>query len=263
LFNLAAQSFVGTSFEQPLFTSEVDAIGPLRILEAIRSMRLETRFYQASTSEMFGKVAESPQRETTSLHPRSPYGVAKVFAHYITRNYREAYGMHASSGILFNHESPLRGQEFVTRKITIGLAKIANGSQEVLSLGNLDAQRDWGHARDFVRAMWLITDQAAGGEFVIATGKTTAVREFVNLAGTIAGFDLQFEGEGVNEVGRDKKSGQTIVRVDAAFFRPAEVDVLLGDATRARDLLGWEPAISLEELAQEMVEADIRRLRTN
>lgn len=260
LFNLAAQSFVGTSFDQPIFTSEVDAIGPLRVLDAIRSLRLTTRFYQASTSEMFGQVSETPQRETTVLHPRSPYGVAKTFAHLITRNYREAYGMHASSGILFNHESPLRGEQFVTRKISMGIAAIAAGRQSVLRLGNLDASRDWGHARDYVRGMWMMTDQAAGGEFVLASGRTCTVRDFVKMAASAADMDIEFEGEGVDTVGVDKKSGVVIVRVDPAFFRPAEVDFLLGDASKARDILGWQPEVSFEELAKEMVEADIRRI---
>lgn len=260
LFNLAAQSFVGTSFDQPIFTSEVDAVGPLRLLEAIRGLRLATRFYQASTSEMFGKVAETPQRETTALNPRSPYAVAKTFAHFITRNYREAYGMHASSGILFNHESPLRGPQFVTRKISMGIASVVAGKLDVLRLGNLDASRDWGHARDYVKGMWIITDQQASGEFVLATGRTSTVRDFIKMAAKVVGMELDFEGDGVDETGIDRKSGAIVVRVDPAYFRPAEVDLLVGDASRAKDILGWTPEISLESLVTEMVEADLRRL---
>lgn len=261
VFNLAAQSFVGASFEQPIFTSDVDAFGPLRLLEAIRTVDTTIRFYQASTSELYGKVVETPQSETTPFYPRSPYAVAKSFAHYITRNYREAYGMHASAGILFNHESPLRGQEFVTRKITVGLARIANGRQEVVELGNMDARRDWGHAADYVRGMAMMLEQEDADEYVLATGVTTTVRRFVELAGEAAGFRIEWRGEGVKEEGVDAKSGNTVVRVNPAFFRPAEVDLLLGDPTRARERLGWRAETTVEQLAHDMVAADLRRTR--
>lgn len=263
LFNLAAQSFVGTSFSQPLFTSDVDAMGTLRVLEAVRQICPTSKFYQASTSEMFGHVVETPQRETTPLYPRSPYGVAKVFAHYMTRNYRESYGMHASSGILFNHESPLRGEEFVTRKVTVGFASIVAGKQEVIELGNLGAMRDWGHAKDYVRGMWMITDHPHGGEYVLATGRAITIREFVQMAGRAAGFDLEFQGTEVDEVAIDRKTGRIIVRVNPAFFRPAEVELLIGDATKAKVDLRWEPSSTLEDLVVEMVEADLRRLKHN
>ncbi len=262
IFNLAAQSFVGASFEQPLFTSDVDALGPLRVLEAIRLADHPIRFYQASSSEMFGKVQEVPQKETTTLYPRSPYGVAKVFAHYMTRNYRESYGLHLSSGILFNHESPLRGEEFVTRKITLAFARIKAGLQATLDLGNMDAERDWGHARDYVKGMWLMTDQPTGGEYVLATGEKRTVRAFVELAAQYSGFDIVFEGQGVDEVGRDRSSGRVLVKVDPAFFRPAEVDLLIGDASKAEQVLGWRAEMDLEGLAREMVEADLRRINT-
>ena len=259
IFNLAAQSFVGASFRQPLFTSNVDALGVLRILESIRRLNPEITFYQASTSEMFGNVHETPQTENTTLHPRSPYGVAKTFGHYITRNYREAYGIHASSGILFNHESPLRGEDFVTRKITSTFARIHHGSDEVLKLGNMNAQRDWGHARDYVRGMWLMTEQPEADDYVLASGVTTSIREFLKLAAAQLGWDIAFDGTGLNEKGRDRITGRILVEVSPEFYRAAEVDVLLGDATKARTTLGWQPETSLPQLVEEMVAADVRR----
>ncbi len=244
VYNLAAQSFVQTSFSQPVFTGEVTALGVTRLLDAIRIVDPEIRFYQASSSEMFGKVVEVPQRETTPFYPRSPYGVAKVYGHWITVNYRESYGMHASSGILFNHESPRRGLEFVTRKISHGVARIALGLDNELRLGNLDAQRDWGFAGDYVRAMWLMLQQDKPGDYVVATGQTHSVRRFCELAFGYAGLDYQ-----------------KYVVVDERFFRPAEVDLLVGDPSRAREKLGWKPEVSFEQLVEMMVEADIRTLR--
>ncbi len=244
VYNLAAQSFVQTSFSQPVFTGEVTALGVTRLLDAIRIVDPDIRFYQASSSEMFGKVVETPQRETTPFYPRSPYGVAKVYGHWITVNYRESYGMHASSGILFNHESPRRGLEFVTRKISHGVARIALGLDRELRLGNLDAQRDWGYAGDYVRAMWLMLQQDQPGDYVVATGQTHSVRRFCELAFAYAGLDY-----------RD------YVVVDERFFRPAEVDLLVGDASRAREKLGWKPEVSFEQLVEMMVEADLRLLR--
>ncbi|ABU59271.1 MULTISPECIES: GDP-mannose 4,6-dehydratase [Roseiflexus] len=244
VYNLAAQSFVQTSFSQPVFTGEVTALGVTRLLDAIRIVDPEIRFYQASSSEMFGKVVEVPQRETTPFYPRSPYGVAKVYGHWITVNYRESYGMHASSGILFNHESPRRGLEFVTRKISHGVARIALGLDTELRLGNLDAQRDWGFAGDYVRAMWLMLQQDQPGDYVVATGQTHSVRRFCELAFGYAGLDYQKH-----------------VVVDERFFRPAEVDLLVGDPSRAYEQLGWKPEVSFEQLVEMMVEADIRLLR--
>ena len=260
-YNLAAQSFVGTSFEQPLFTADVDALGVLRILEAIRQLCPEARFYQASTSEMFGKVQETPQRETTPFWPRSPYGVAKVYGHWITVNYREAHELHASCGILFNHESPLRGQEFVTRKITATLARMREGSEEILELGNLEARRDWGFAGDYVRGMWLMLQQDEGDDFVLSTGENHAVRDFLAAAAAAADFDLAWDGEGAETTAHDRASGRLIMRVNPAFYRPAEVDVLLGDPAKAREVLGWQPEVSFEQLVAMMVEADLERLR--
>ncbi|ABQ92281.1 GDP-mannose 4,6-dehydratase [Roseiflexus sp. RS-1] len=245
VYNLAAQSFVQTSFSQPVFTGEVTALGVTRLLDAIRIVDPDIRFYQASSSEMFGKVVETPQRETTPFYPRSPYGVAKVYGHWITVNYRESYGMHASSGILFNHESPRRGLEFVTRKISHGVARIALGLDRELRLGNLDAQRDWGYAGDYVRAMWLMLQQDQPGDYVVATGQTHSVRRFCELAFAYAGLDY-----------RD------YVVVDERFFRPAEVDLLVGDPSRAREKLGWKPEVSFEQLVEMMVEADLRMLRS-
>jgi GDPmannose 4,6-dehydratase len=260
VFNLAAQSFVATSFEQPLLTADADAIGCLRILEAMRLSAPEARFYQASTSEMFGKVRETPQTELTPFHPRSPYGVAKLFAHAITVNYRESYGMHASSGILFNHESPLRGLEFVTRKITSHMAQIKNGRLDLLEVGNLDAERDWGHARDYVRGIYLMSQADKPDDFVLASGRKATVREFVQKAAVVAGFDLVFENTGINEIAVDRKTGNRVVSVSSKFFRPAEVELLIGDPSKAKRKLGWEASTGLEQLVEDMMKADLDRL---
>jgi GDPmannose 4,6-dehydratase len=259
IYNLGAQSHVAVSFETPEYTANADALGTLRLLEAIRILGLaaKTRFYQAATSEMFGKVHETPQRESTPFHPRSPYGVAKLYAHWITVNYRESYGMYACSGILFNHESPLRGETFVTRKITRGLARIRVGLEPCLFLGNLDARRDWGHARDFVRAQWLMLQQQQPEDFVVATGEQHSVREFVELAGRELGMRIQWTGSGAEERGVDAKSGRTVVRIDTRYLRPAEVDTLLGDATRARTQLGWQPTVTFAQLVAEMAAHDL------
>jgi GDPmannose 4,6-dehydratase len=259
IYNLAAQSHVGVSFETPEYTANADAVGTLRVLEAIRILGLEkkTRFYQASTSEMFGKVQEIPQRETTPFYPRSPYGAAKVYAYWITVNYREAYGLYACNGILFNHESPLRGETFVSRKITRALTRIRVGLQDTLHLGNLDSRRDWGHARDYVRAQWLMLQQAEAEDFVIATGVQFSVRDFVETASTLLEMKIEWKGEGVDEVGIDTRSGRTLVRVDPRYFRPTEVETLLGDATKARQKLGWTAEVTFPELVAEMVESDL------
>jgi GDPmannose 4,6-dehydratase len=259
IYNLAAQSHVGVSFESPEYTADTDALGTLRLLEAIRILGLQkrTRFYQASTSEMFGLVQEIPQRETTPFYPRSPYGVAKLYAYWIAVNYRESYGMYACNGILFNHESPLRGETFVSRKITRALTRITTGLQQVLYLGNLDARRDWGHARDYVRAQWLMLQQDVPEDFVIATGLQFAVRDFVVAAAGHLGMQIEWHGSGVEEVGIDRASGRTIVRIDPIYFRPAEVETLLGDATKAQQKLGWKAEIPFAELVREMVEADL------
>jgi GDPmannose 4,6-dehydratase len=259
IYNLAAQSHVAVSFETPEYTANSDALGALRILEAIRILGLErrTRFYQASTSEMFGKVQEVPQRETTPFYPRSPYGAAKVYAYWITVNYREAYGMYACNGILFNHESPERGETFVTRKITRGLARIQLGLQEVVHLGNLDSLRDWGHARDYVEAQWLMLQQAEAEDFVIATGEQHSVREFVELSGAELGMRIEWTGRGTQEQGVDAASGRTVVKIDSRYFRPTEVDTLLGDPAKARAKLGWVARTSFQELVREMVSADL------
>ena len=261
LYNLAAQSFVYLSFEQPIYTADVDGIGALRILEAIRQVVPSTRFYQASTSEMFGKAQKTPQDETTPFYPRSPYGFSKLFAHWATVNYRESYGIHASSGILFNHESPLRGREFVTRKITWSLARIRHGELDVLELGNLDAARDWGFAGDYVEGMWLMLQQQAADDFVLATGENHSVRSFVDTAASRLGFDLEWSGAGAAERGIDRKTGKTIVRVNPAFYRPAEVDVLIGRPAKAERVLGWKRKIGFAELVTMMAEADDRRVR--
>ena len=257
LYNLAAQSHVGVSFEQPEYTADVCATGVLRLLEALRSNRLETRFYQASTSELFGRAETDTQNEQTPFRPRSPYAVAKLYGHFIVGNYREGYGMHASAGILFNHESPRRGENFVTRKITLGLAKVRAGQAEHIALGNLDARRDWGHARDYVELMWRMLQQDQPDDYVAATGVTRSVREFVELAGRAAGFDITWEGEAEAELGRDRATGDVIVRIDPRYYRPTEVGHLCGDATKAREVLGWEPQTSLEALVEEMVAADL------
>jgi GDPmannose 4,6-dehydratase len=259
IYNLAAQSHVAVSFETPEYTANSDAVGTLRVLEAIRILGLEqkTRFYQASTSEMFGKVQEIPQRETTPFYPRSPYGAAKVYAYWITVNYREAYGLYACNGILFNHESPLRGETFVSRKITRALTRIKVGLQETLHLGNLDSRRDWGHARDYVRAQWLMLQQEVPEDFVIATGKQFSVRDFVVAAGSLLDMKIEWQGDGVEEVGIDTVTGRTLVRVDPRYFRPTEVETLLGDATKARQKLGWTAEVSFPELVAEMVESDL------
>jgi GDPmannose 4,6-dehydratase len=254
IYNLGAQSHVKVSFEMPEYTGMVDGLGTLRILEAVRLLGMEkkTRIYQASTSEMFGKVQEIPQTETTPFYPRSPYGVAKVYGYWIVKNYRESYGLHASSGILFNHESPRRGETFVTRKITRGLSSISTGQQDILYLGNLNAKRDWGHAQDFVEAMWMMLQQDEPDDYVIATGEQYSVREFVEEAAPYFGMNIVWEGEGLNEVGMDKNTGKTIIKVNPKYFRPAEVETLLGDASKAKEKLGWEPKISFEQLVEDM-----------
>jgi GDPmannose 4,6-dehydratase len=258
IYNLAAQSHVAVSFEEPEYTANADGTGVLRILEAIRSLGLEskTRFYQASTSELFGKVQEVPQTETTPFYPRSPYAVAKMYAYWITVNYREAYGIYACNGILFNHESPLRGETFVTRKITRALARISLGTQDCLYLGNMDAKRDWGHAKDYVRMQWLMLQQEEADDFVIATGKQYSVKEFLEIGCKKLGMSVTWQGEGVDEKGYDA-NGRCIVAVDPQYFRPTEVETLLGDATKAKQLLGWEPEISFDELVTEMVDYDL------
>lgn len=259
VYNLAAQSFVGVSFDQPVTTAEITGIGPLNLLEAIRIVNPTIRFYQASTSEMFGKVQAIPQTEDTPFYPRSPYGVAKLYAHWITVNYREGYNIFGCSGILFNHESPLRGREFVTRKITDSMAKIKLGQLDVLELGNLDAKRDWGYAKEYVEGMWRMLQADKPDTYVLATNRTETVRDFVSMAARAAGFELAWEGHGESEVGMDTKSGRTIVRVNPKFYRPAEVDLLIGDPSKAQRELGWAPKTTLEELCQMMVEADLRR----
>jgi GDPmannose 4,6-dehydratase len=259
IYNLAAQSHVQVSFETPEYTANADALGPLRLLEAIRILGLKdkVRFYQASTSELYGKACEVPQTEKTPFYPRSPYGAAKLYAYWITVNYREAYSMHASNGILFNHESPLRGETFVTRKITRAAAAIALGLQEKLYLGNLNARRDWGHARDYALGMWQILQQDAADDYVLATGETHSVREFAEAAFEEAGFGLQWTGDGGSEKGLDRKTGRVLVEIDPHYFRPAEVDILQGDASKAKAVLGWEPTVSFRELVAEMVAADL------
>lgn len=275
IYNLGAQSHVSVSFESPEYTADVDALGTLRILEAIRLLGLEkkTRFYQASTSELYGKVQEVPQKETTPFYPRSPYAAAKLYAYWITVNYREAYGLYACNGILFNHESERRGETFVTRKITRGLCNIAQGLQKCLYMGNLDALRDWGHAKDYVRMQWLMLQQEKPDDFVIATGKQCSVRDFINMAAQCLGITLRFEGSGVNEIGvvekvkaKDApavKIGDKLIEVDSRYFRPTEVDTLLGDPSKAKKLLGWEPEISIEKMCADMVAYDLDQARRN
>ena len=259
IYNLAAQSFVGVSFEQPIATANITGLGALHLLESIRIINPKIKFYQASTSEMFGKVQEIPQKESTPFYPRSPYGVAKLYAHWMTVNYRESYDIFASSGILFNHESPLRGLEFVTRKITDAVAKIKLGKLDVLELGNLDAKRDWGFAKEYVEGMYLMLQAPKSGTYVLATNKTETVREFVKLAFKAVDIDIEFKGKGIDETAIDKNSGKTVVKVNPKFFRPAEVDLLIGDATKAKEELGWEPKCTLEELCNMMVQADLER----
>jgi GDPmannose 4,6-dehydratase len=260
IYNLGAQSHVMVSFETPEYTANADGLGTLRILEAMRILGLQskTRFYQASTSELYGKVREIPQTETTPFYPRSPYGAAKLYAYWITVNYRESYGFFACNGILFNHESPIRGETFVTRKVTRGLARIKAGLQETLYVGNLDARRDWGHARDYVRMMWMMLQQPEPEDYVIATGRQHSVRELIELTAAALGLRIGWQGNGADERGIDPDSGRTIVAIDPRYFRPAEVDTLLGDPSKARRQLGWEPEISFEELVREMVAADLK-----
>lgn len=257
VYNLAAQSFVATSWEQPLATAQIDALGVTNMLEAIRMVKPSCKFYQASTSEMFGLVQEIPQKETTPFYPRSPYGVAKVYGHWITKNYRESYGMFACSGILFNHESERRGKEFVTRKITDAVARIKLGIQDHVELGNLSSKRDWGHSKDYVYAMWLMLQQDKPDDYVVATGETRTVREFVETAFAKAGMEVEFSGEGMNEIGTDKATGKMVVKVNPDFFRPAEVDILIGDPTKADTVLGWERKIKFDELVERMVKNDL------
>jgi len=263
IYNLAAQSHVAVSFEMPEYTANADALGTLRLLEAVRILGLEkrTRFYQASTSEMFGLAQQIPQTETTPFYPRSPYGAAKLYAHWITVNYREAYGLFACSGILFNHESPVRGETFVTRKITRGLARIREGLEDCVFLGNLDARRDWGHAADYARAQWLMLQQPAPDDYVIATGVQHTVREFATLAAAALGFELEWRGSGAGEQGVDRRSGKTLIRIDPRYFRPTEVDSLLGDAAKARRVLGWRPERTLADLIKEMIDRDLELAR--
>ena len=254
IYNLGAQSHVKVSFEMPEFTGQVDGLGTLRILEAVRLLGLEnkTKIYQASTSELYGLVQETPQKETTPFYPRSPYGVAKIYGYWIVKNYRESYGMHASSGILFNHESPRRGETFVTRKIVLGLSNIQKGNQDCLYLGNLNAKRDWGHAKDFVEAMWLMLQQDEPEDYVIATGSQYSVREFVEEAAPYFGMKIVWMGEGLNEFGYDLNTKKTVIQINPKYFRPAEVETLLGDATKAKEKLGWEPKISFKQLVEDM-----------
>ena len=260
VYNLAAQSFVGVSFDQPVTTTEITGVGAVNLLEAIRIVNPDIRYYQASTSEMFGKVQEVPQTEATPFYPRSPYGVAKLYAHWMTVNYRESYGMFASSGILFNHESPLRGREFVTRKITDGIARIRAGELDCLELGNMDAKRDWGFAREYVEGMWRMLQADEPDTYVLATNRTETVRDFVTMAARAAGIEIEWTGTEENEKGIDKATGRTIIAVNPAFYRPAEVELLIGNPEKARRELGWEPRTSLEELCRMMVEADMERV---
>ena len=259
VYNLAAQSFVGVSFDQPIATAAITGIGPVHLLEAIRTVNPKIRFYQASTSEMFGKVQEIPQRESTPFYPRSPYGVAKLYAHWMTINYRESYGVFGSSGILFNHESPLRGQEFVTRKITNTVARISLGQEGMLELGNMDAKRDWGFAKDYIEGMYLMLQADKPDTYVLATNRTENVRDFVTMSFKAVGIALNWKGQAENETATDKATGKVVVKVNPKFYRPAEVALLIGDPAKAKKELGWEPKTTLEELCNMMVEADVRR----
>lgn len=259
IYNLGAQSHVRISFDMPEYTADVVALGTLRLLDAIRQTGVKTRFYQASSSEMFGKVAEIPQTENTPFHPRSPYGCSKVFAYWATRNYREAYGLHASNGILFNHESPRRGNTFVTKKITRGLARIKLGIDKKIFLGNLDAKRDWGYAKDYAYGMWLITQQDEPDDYVLSTGEAHSVREFIEIACKHFGIDLVWKGKGLDEKGIDRKSGKTIIEIDPVYFRPTEVDILIGDCSKARKKLGWKPTVTFKELVTMMCEEDLKK----
>lgn len=263
VYNLAAQSFVAVSFDQPITTAEITGLGPVNLLEAIRTVSPKTKFYQASTSEMFGKVQEIPQTEKTPFYPRSPYGVAKLYAHWITINYRESYNIFATSGILFNHESPLRGKEFVTRKITDAVAKIHLGKQETLELGNLDAKRDWGYAKEYVEGMWKMLQVDTPESYVLATGRTETVRDFVNMAFKAVSINIQWEGKDENEVGINPENGKILVKVNPNFYRPAEIDLLIGNPEKSKKELNWEPKTTLEELCQMMVDADIHRNTQN
>ena len=261
VYNLAAQSFVTTSWDTPIGTADINALGVTNMLEAIRQVKPEARFYQASTSEMFGMVQEMPQKESTPFYPRSPYGVAKLYGHWITKNYRESYGLFACSGILFNHESERRGLEFVTRKITDAAARISLGIQDHVELGNLDSKRDWGHSQDYVRAMWLMLQQDEPDDYVIATNETRTVREFAETAFRHAGIEIEWQGSGINEIGINKADGRTVVRVNENFFRPAEVDILLGDPSKAQEKLGWKREISFSQLVERMVRNDLERVK--
>tara|TARA_B100001559_G_scaffold84985_1_gene70749 strand:+ start:1013 stop:2047 length:1035 start_codon:yes stop_codon:yes gene_type:complete len=263
IYNLAAQSFVKTSYEQPIYTSDIDGIGVTRLLETIRNLGGKPKFYQASTSEMFGKVHESPQNEKTPFYPRSPYGIAKLYSHWMTINYREAWNIHACSGILFNHESPLRGTEFVTRKISQGMAQIALKKIKKINLGNLNAERDWGFAGDYVEAMWLMLQKDKPDDYVIATGETHSVRDFVQVAANSIDIDIEWNNEGNNEVGICKKTGNTIISVDKQYTRPSETDHLLGDASKAKENLGWKPSVNFQSLVNMMVEHDLKRMKDN
>lgn len=263
IYNLAAQSFVAISFEQPLLTSDVDGMGVLRILEAIKAINPKIKYYQASTSEMFGKVQETPQKETTPFHPRSPYGVAKLYAHWMTKNYRESYGIFACSGILFNHESPFRGIEFVTKKITNQVAKIKLGLAEKITLGNINAQRDWGYAKDYVKGMWKMLQHDSPDDYVLATGETNTIRRFVELAFDYIGIKIKWEGKGVDEKGYDATTGRLLVDISPEFYRPCEVDLLIGNATKAQEILQWQPTTKLEKLVGLMVDYDLEINKNN
>mgnify|MGYP001263071240 FL=1 len=266
IYNLGAQSHVGVSFDCPEYTAETDALGPLRILEAIKILGLEkkTKLYQASTSELYGLIQECPQKETTPFYPRSPYGVAKLYAYWIVVNYREAYGIYACNGILFNHESPRRGEEFVTRKITKGLASIELGIQDCLKVGNINSQRDWGHAKDYVEMQWMMLQQTNPEDFVIATGRQSSVKEFIEICAKILGWGgINWQGSGLNEVGKRKDNDKIVIRIDKKYFRPAEVDSLLGDPSKAKNKLGWTPSYTFEELAKEMITNDLKELKKN